>query len=98
VTATTLIIIIISSSSSSNSISILILSTVTGLFSLVLLLNDDPHRSGFKFQTAILSVSCVTSQLYPSSVANLSNIFLVWLTNFSLNLLSLLRWLQLLQA
>jgi hypothetical protein len=31
-------------------------SLVTGLFSLVFLLS--PHRSGFKFQTTVLSVLC----------------------------------------
>ena len=40
---------------------LLLLSLVTGLFSLVLpsSTNGDPHRSGFKFQTAALSILCV---------------------------------------
>jgi hypothetical protein len=40
-------------------------SLVTCRFSLVILLNQrDPHRSGFKFQTAVISVVCEMFQVY----------------------------------
>jgi hypothetical protein len=58
--------------------------------------NDDPHRSGFKFQTAVLSVLCIMFESQLSFVVNLLNVFLVWLPNFFLNLLLLCRSLQLL--
>jgi hypothetical protein len=37
--------------------------------------NGDPHRSGFKLDTAVLSILCVMFQLYLSFVVNLSNVF-----------------------
>jgi len=61
-------------------------SLVTGLFVLVhLLKNGDPHRSGFKLHTAVLSVLCVMFQVQLPFVANLSNIFLVQFPNISLS-------------
>jgi hypothetical protein len=60
--------------------------------------SGDPRRSGFQFQTAILSMLCVMFQVQLPSVVNLLNVFLVWLPNFSLNLLLLFRWLQLPQV
>ena len=66
---------------------IIMLSPVTGLFSLYFSswTNGDPHRSGFKFQTAVLSVLCVMFQVQLSFVVNLLNVFLLWLPN-SLNI------------
>ena len=58
--------------------------------------NRDPDRSGFQFQTPILSVLCAMFQVYLSFVVNLQNVFLEWLPDFSLKLLLLFRWLQLL--
>jgi hypothetical protein len=58
--------------------------------------NSDLHRSGFKFQTALLSVLSVMFHIQLSFVVNLFNIFLVWLSNISSNLSLLFRWLQLL--
>ena len=69
---------------------VIIFSPVTGLSSLVLLLNQ--RRSpplNFKFQTAVLPVLCVTFQVQLSFVVTLVNVFLVWLPNFSLQLLFL---------
>jgi hypothetical protein len=59
---------------------------VTCLFSeaLLPLTNGDPHRSAFKFQTAALSILCVTFLVWLSFVVNLLNAFLVWLPKFSL--------------
>jgi hypothetical protein len=56
--------------------------------------NGDPHRSGFKFQTAVLSVLCVMFQVHLSFVLNLLNVFPVRLPNVSVNILLLFRWLQ----
>ena len=36
---------------------------VTGLFFLVILFKSDPHRSGFKLHTAVLSILCVMFQV-----------------------------------
>jgi hypothetical protein len=46
-------------------------------------------------QAAVLSALCVMFQVQLSFVVNLSNVFLAWLSNISLNLLSQFRWLQL---
>ena len=58
--------------------------------------SGDPHRSGFKLHTAVLSVLCVMFQVQLSFVVNLSNVFLVQLPNFSLSFSLLFQWLQLL--
>ena len=58
--------------------------------------DNDPHRSGFKFQTAVPPVLRVTFQVQLSFVLNLLNGLLLWLPNVSLNLLLPFRWLQLL--
>jgi len=58
--------------------------------------NGDPHRSGFKFQTAALSVLCVTFHVQLSFVGYLLNVCLVWFSDFSLKVLLLFRGLQLL--
>ena len=47
--------------------------------------SGDPHHSGFKLHTAVLSVLCVMYQVQLSFVVNLSNVFLVQLPNFSLS-------------
>ena len=39
--------------------------------------SGDPHRSGFKFHTAVLSVLCVIFQVQPSFVVSLLNVFLI---------------------
>ena len=41
--------------------------------------SGDPHRSGYKLHTAVLSVLCVMFQVQLSFVVNLSNVFLVQL-------------------
>jgi hypothetical protein len=46
----------------------------------------DPHRSGFKLHTAVLSVLCAMFQIWLCFVASLLNVFLVWPQNCSLNL------------
>jgi len=56
--------------------------------------SGDPHRSGFKLHTAVLSVLCVMFQVQLSFVVNLSSVLLVWLLNISLNTLALIRWLN----
>ena len=58
--------------------------------------NNDTRRSGYKFQTAVLDVLRVMFQVQLSFVANLLNIFLVWLPNFSWKPLLLFGWLHLL--
>jgi hypothetical protein len=58
--------------------------------------NGDPYLSGFKFQTAALSMLCVMFPIQLSFVVNLLNVFLVWLPNLSLNLLLLNQCFQLL--
>jgi len=74
-----------------------VLSLITELFFLILpLQNIDPHRSGLKFQSAGLSVLCLMLQVQLSFVVNLMNVFLVRLPSFSLNLLFVFWWLQLL--
>ena len=60
--------------------------------------SGDPQRSGFKLHTTVLSVLCVTFQVYLSFVVNLSNVFLVQLPDFSLNFSLPFQWLQLLQV
>jgi len=55
-----------------------------------------PHRSGFNFQRAVLSLLCVMFQVELSFVVNLSNVFLVQLPNFSLSFSLLFQRLQLL--
>jgi hypothetical protein len=55
----------------------------------------DPHRSHFKFHTAVLSVLRVMFEVQLSAVVNLSNTFLVQLPCFSLSFLLLFKWLQL---
>ena len=68
-------------------------SLVTGLFFPVLLLNQrDPQRSRFKLHTAVLSVLCVMFQVQLSFVVNLSNVFLVQISNFSLTLYRAVLW------
>jgi hypothetical protein len=52
---------------------LLLLSIVTDLFFLVLLLNSDPHRSRFKFQTAVLSILCV---MFLTSLSFVVNIYM----------------------
>jgi hypothetical protein len=42
----------------------------------------DPHRSGFKLHTAVLSVLCVMFPVQLSVVVNLLSVFLVWIPNF----------------
>ena len=76
----------------------MLLSPVTGLLFLVLLLNQRwfPPTSGFKLHTAVLSVLCVMFEVQLSLLVDLLNVFLVWLPNFSLKLLLLFWWLQLL--
>ena len=37
--------------------------------------NGDPHRSGFNFQTAVLSVLCVMFQVQLFFVVNLLNVY-----------------------
>ena len=67
------------------------------LFFLVLLLNQGwspPLRLQVSDSITYRIVSCTQSSL--SFVVNLFNVFLVWLPNFSLNLLLLFLWLQLL--
>jgi len=49
--------------------------------------SSDPHRSGIKLHTAVLSVLCVMFQVWLSFVMNLSNVFLVQFPNFFLKLL-----------
>ena len=67
----------------------MLMSPVSALFSSRT--NGDPHRSGFKSQAAVLSVLCVTFQ-----VLSLSNVLLLWLPNFHLNILLLFQLLQML--
>ena len=45
----------------------------------------DPHRSGFKLHTAVLSILCVMFQVQLSFVVNLLSVFLVQLPDFSLS-------------
>ena len=47
--------------------------------------NSDPHRSDFKFQTAVPSVLRVTLQVQLSVVVNMLNVLLLWLTDVSSN-------------
>jgi hypothetical protein len=78
---------------------IIIISSLVTVFSpcyFSSLTNGDPHRSGFKFQTAVPSVLRVMFQVQLSFVVNLLNVLLLWLTNLSLSLLLLFLWLQLL--
>ena len=46
--------------------------------------SGDPHRSGFKFHTAVLSVLRVMFLVQLSFVAKPLNVFLVWLPHFFL--------------
>ena len=77
----------------------IITSLLLELFSLILLpLNQlcYPHRSVFKFRTAVLPVLRLMFQAPLPFVVNLLNSFSVRLPNFSLKLLLELLWLQLL--
>ena len=58
--------------------------------------SGDTHRSGFRFQTPVIFVKCVIFPITSVFVVSLLNIFLVWITNISLNLLLKFRFLQLL--
>ena len=58
--------------------------------------NSRPLRSLFKFHTAVLPVLHVIFQVQLSFVDSFLYVFLVWLTNFSLNLLLPFRWPRLL--
>ena len=58
--------------------------------------NGDSHRSRFNCQAAVLSVLCVMFQVWLSFVMSLFDVYLVWLSNFSLNLLLPFRWPKLL--
>ena len=60
--------------------------------------SGDPHHSGFKLHTAVLSILCVLFQVQLSFVVNLSNVFLVQLPYFSLSFSLLLLLLLLLTA
>ena len=55
-----------------------------------------PTAQASKFQTAIFSILCVMFQAQLSFVVNLLNIFLVGLSNISLNILLLFQWPQIL--
>ena len=46
--------------------------------------SGDPHCSGFKLHTAVLSVLCVMFQVQLSFVVNLSNVFPVQFPNFTI--------------
>ena len=54
--------------------------------------NGDPHHSCFKFKTVVLSILCVMFLVLLSFILNVLNVFLVWIPNFSLNLVLLFQW------